>query len=79
MYFSFIARVAQLPTLGTFTSLSARPTFCLCICLVIHIRGKLIRHNKQALRYADAKDFVGHIFYQFYSTVTQTLYICFKQ
>lgn len=34
-------------------SRGARPTFCLYIFLVIHVWGKLIRHNKQEQRYAD--------------------------
>ena len=53
--------MAQLPALGPFMSLSARSTFCLYIGLVIHIGGKLIRHNKQVQRYADAE-----IFYRLY-------------
>ena len=61
MYFSNIARVAQLPDLGLFMSLGARPTFCLYIGLVIHVGEKLIRHNKPVQRYAD-----GETFYSLY-------------
>lgn len=45
-----------LPTLGSLMSLGARLTICLYI--VIHIGGKLIRHSKQVQWYADGETFV---------------------
>ena len=63
IHFSIIARVAQLPALGPFMSLDSRSTFCLSICLVIHVGGKLIRQDKQGQRgMLMEKHFLGHTF-----------------
>ena len=55
--FPALPDVAQLPALGPFRSLGARPTFCLYIGLVIPDGGKLIGSNKQEQRCADGETF----------------------
>ena len=50
-YFSDVGRVALFPALDPSISLGAWPCFCLYICLVVHVGGKLIRYHEQAQRY----------------------------
>ena len=40
-------------------SLDARPPFCLYICLVVHIGGKLIRYHEQVQRYVNREMLYG--------------------
>ena len=57
--FSNAARVVHLPALGLSMSLGA--PFYVYICLVVHVRGKLIRYHEQAQRLI-GKCFIGHTF-----------------